>query len=442
MSIVTLVLSTVAGLLAFCLKPGQAFCVYALVLVGRPQTLDLAIGTIDFSSARIVLFAVVVNLCIRNPGLLIRFRPNILDFFILLFFFGQVISFLVTEPLMYVVENRAGYFVDAILPYFVARFIILSIKDLRSVFLTLILTSIPLSIGGIFESLTGRNVLGGLDPSATYMRHGLYRAQGTFDVHIGFGLFFAFLVPLCFSFIGKPKWRPWKSILLVGFPVIGMVSSMSSAPLFSFYVSCSIMVLFFFRKYWLPLLIAFLVAVHTIWFVTGIPIYQLLTLFAFSGQTAQYRIELYKEAFGGGMTGHWLFGWGDVNVYSSHDRFPWEYKDLVSVYIGHLARTGLFGLVPFILCNVTYYSRLAKGFRLATTFEHRWLIWCLLSSLIGWNIAMLTVAAVSQTLSLLLMMLAFCNNIPLMMTRREVITKVYQKVPVLPRVNELALPVK
>lgn len=201
MSIATLIISTIAGLLAFCLKPAHAFCVYALVLVGRPQMLDLAIGTIDFTSSRIVLFAVVVNLCLRNPNLLVRFRPNMLDFFVLLFYFGQVISFLVNEPLMHVVENRAGYFVDAILPYFVARSVILSTKDLRNVFLTFLFACIPLSLGGIFESVTGRNVLGGFDPSPINMRHGLYRAQGTFDVHIGFGLFFALYPPSAFHFL-------------------------------------------------------------------------------------------------------------------------------------------------------------------------------------------------------------------------------------------------
>ena len=142
--------------------------------------------------------------------------------------------------------------------------------------------------------------------------------------------------------------------------------------------------------------------------------YHVLSGFAFSAENAYYRIALMEEAFGGGMTGHWLFGYGYVGIGPGNfnDNFNWEHIDLVNIYICKLAQVGLFGLTPFIAINVLYYRRLCQAGLAARRKEDLWFVWCYASALVGWNIAMLTVSALSQLETLLGIFVAICNNMP------------------------------
>jgi len=49
------------------------------------------------------------------------------------------------------------------------------------------------------------------------------------------------------------------------------------------------------------------------------------------------------------------------------------------------------------MLNFLYYKSLARAFKRAKTNADRWLIWCFTAGLIGWNFAMMTVAAIAPS---------------------------------------------
>ena len=138
--------------------------------------------------------------------------------------------------------------------------------------------------------------------------------------------------------------------------------------------------------------------------------YDVLGRFAYSSRTARYRTELIKEAFSGGMSGHWIAGWGYIGLDSDDEKFPWVHKDMVNLYIAKLARVGLLGTLPYLILNILYYKRLYQASKLSSSQSDKWLIWCIAATLVGWNIAMLTVNAQFPVSGFLYMLIAITGN--------------------------------
>jgi len=191
---------------------------------------------------------------------------------------------------------------------------------------------------------------------------------------------------------------------------------MSSSPLFALVASVLFMASYRYRNYWPYLLIAFIALALLVELYSNRHFYHVFARFAFSTRTVYYRIDLIEEALTGGMTGHWLFGYGYIGVAASNDNtgFHWVHKDMVNIYIAHLARTGLVGLVPFMFLNVAYYARLRLAMVRSYDMADRWLIWCFAAGLVGWNVAMMTVNLLSQIQPLFYLVIAIACNAPLL----------------------------
>ena len=356
----TLIVAAVGSVLAIALSPIRALCAYLCVLLLHSQDLGVSLGVIDFSSARIVVFALTANVLLRAPHLVKAFRWNLLDTFVVLYFIGQLISLFNTEPFMVVLENRSGRLTDTVLPYFLCRAILRSKRDLIMVIKTLILVSLPLAFFGVVESARGWNYLQGL-PAA--YRDGHFRARGTFSVTISFGLFFAAVVPLCIGLWHQRVWSKGFLVFCVCCCMAGLISSWSSGPILAMYFAIMFLCCYPIRRMWPLLLVAGFAMIVLVDNLSNRRWYEVPTRFLLSSSTAYYRIGLYKEAFGGGMTDHWLFGWGLVaNVYSTYEEFPWEHRDMTSMYIKHLASYGLVGAIPSLCVLDFLLSSTAAGF--------------------------------------------------------------------------------
>jgi O-antigen ligase len=147
--------------------------------------------------------------------------------------------------------------------------------------------------------------------------------------------------------------------------------------------------------------------------------YVVPTRLAFNSATAYYRIGLYDEAFGGGMKGHWMFGYGYVGVGPGNDNtnFHWHYRDFTSIYIGRLVRHGLFGLLPFLVLPIIYYRYLYAAHQHAKRRRDKLLVYCFSAGLVGWSFGTLTVGFVAQTQTLFYMFMGIANNMPMMMEK-------------------------
>lgn len=425
MYILTLSLALIGSLLILKFDPIKGFIIYFIGLCWYPQPLVVSIGTVELSLSRILIFTVFANIFFRSK-LLREFKWNLMDTFIVLFVIGKLIAIIHNESLNIIIPREGGAFVDSILPYFAARIIITNREKLLIFIKSLIIVGIPLAIMGIYQSITGNNPFDffsqyygwGLE-GYTYsiVRHGFYRANLHFDISITFGLFLAGISILCFGLWYQHMWSHRSIIICFIVLFFGVLSSMSSAPYFSIAVSLMIFAIFPLRRYKSALLIFGLASIIFLEFYSDRHWYNVFDRFAYSGRTANYRIELIREAFGGGMTNHWITGYGYVGVGPGNDNtnFNWVHKDFVNIYIGKLAKFGLLGILPYLIINFLYYKRLYSAFSFTRNHADLWLIYCIISTLIGWNVAMLTVGSMGQVGGLLYMLIGICVNLPVFM---------------------------
>ena len=422
MQIVTLSLALIGSLLILVFGPLNGLIIYFIGLIWYPQPLIVSIGTVDFSLSRILILAVFSSIFFRSK-LLNEFKWNLMDTLVLVYALCRVIAVSQNEPIMTFIEREGGGFFGSILPYFAARFIITTKEKLLIFIKSLVIIGIPLSIIGIYQSITGNNPFdffaqyygwGLTGRTVSIMRHGLYRATVTFTVHITFGLFLAGIATLCLGLWYQQVWSRKSIIICFILLLFGVLSSMSSAPLFAIVISMSILASFRIRRYWPVILFCGLTFIIFLEFYSNRHWYNVFDRLAFSSRTAIYRIELIQEAFSGGMNGHWITGYGYVGLGPGNDNtnFNWVHKDFVNIYIGILVKYGLLSLFPFLCINFLYYKRLYVAGSGVRTNADLWLIWCIMSTLVGWNIAMMTVPAMDQVKTLLFMLIRICANLP------------------------------
>lgn len=426
MTIATFVVATLSLLVALRSKPVLALCVYCAGLLLYPQTLTIQIGTADFSVSRILILAVFATLA-RRPDVRKSFSWSWTDTFLFASYLLGFVALLYTFPAV-AVERHSGRFFDTMLPYFAARMIVTTDRDFVALVRGLSIIVVPLVILGIYEMVSGQNVMS--DVIAHYMpgydkpgadlplRLGLHRPAVTFTHPIAFGLVCALTAPLTLSLWNENGWPTRRVLALAAVSCLGVFASLSSGPVVSLLFSG-----FVFLAFLRPRLTAALVLAAVMCFVgyasyTHRTYINALASLTFQIDTAQYRIGVIREALEGGMTGHWWTGYGYVGFGPDADNthFLWQYKDTVNLYIQTLVRTGLLGLIPYLLANVSYYGRLLKAMRIAPTPGATWLVVCMLAAVIGWNAAMMTVGALSQNLQLLYLAIALSVNMPFIVT--------------------------
>ena len=203
-------------------RPLMGLLIYFAVLLWFPQYLSVKLGTIDFTSGRIVIMALYLKL-FTSTLLPKRLRWCWLDKLILIsmgmeMFAGAVTMF---SDLVGVLENRFGSAFDIVLPYFAARMILTSRENLVKFLKGLLLLACPLALVGGYQCLTGHNPVGFMRAYAGWgtayytdlghhMRFGLYRSEVTFSHYIMFGLFYA-MVGVWFAGLWHPMKRNRRS---------------------------------------------------------------------------------------------------------------------------------------------------------------------------------------------------------------------------------------
>ena len=164
----------------------------------------------------------------------------------------------------------------------------------------------PLAIVGFYQCITGDNPLGFLVKynawavSQGYIptsRLGFYRANVVFSHSIMYGLFFAMFGPVCAGVLKSVKKCKVIYWIAFGFMGIGIVSSMSSGPMFTALLSFSFIALYWWRKYWKPITLSIIVMCGTVEIISNRHFYDILGGFTLSPATAWYRSRLIDVAF-------------------------------------------------------------------------------------------------------------------------------------------------
>jgi len=129
--------------------------------------------------------------------------------------------------------------------------------------------------------------------------------------------------------------------------------------------------------------------------------------------SAWYRSKLLDVAlFEGGMSGHWITGYGfrDPNWGAKIDGRG--LSDVVNHYLVILCRYGLVGLVPFLAIIVAAIRRLVWVFAHNKFEPDRWLIWCLSGAMFGILGAMNTVMLFGAPRTIFYIMVGLCSLVP------------------------------
>ena len=243
-------------------------------------------------------------------------------------------------------------------------------------------------------------------------RMGLYRANSTFGVHIMFGMYFVIVSGLFVSLLGYLKKKRGRFFLCLCLLGLGVLSSMSTAPIMAYSLMGGLLALYRFRRNWKVFVAVFVAACLLVEVASNSHWYEVAARHTYSGVTAWYRIQLIRVALGGGMNGHWLTGFGLVDPGWGALIDGRGHTDVTNQYVLILITYGILGLGSFAGVLVATFAGLRKAFATARSGAERWLIWSLFSTMLGVLLAGLSVSLFSQTQVVFYIVLACCAMVP------------------------------
>lgn len=420
MESLTLCIALILSALVLFLPANLALVIYVTGLTWYPIYITAKLGALDFSIPRIVILAIFLKIAMdRNCRS--RFRWIKLDYLVIIAAVSAFVSNLFLVPLEEMLEFHAGLQFDTLLVYFMVRLLVFSRKMYLPFLKGLLIIASPMAVLGVYQCVSFVNPFGffkyyhawAVVEKFIQVRENFCRAELTFSHPIMFGMFFAMIGPWCLGlwhFI-KPYWRP---MLVLGMVLmfLGLVSSMSSGPQLAGVGAVLAFVLFPFRRYWKAYLGIFVLMMAAVELISNRHWYYVCSSYlAFNAQTAYGRCKLIEHALGGGMSGHWILGFGfeDPGWWAALQGSERKGTDITNHYIVLLVQYGLVGFIPFMVTVYEACKCLRKSFVAAVNDAERWLIWCLVASMTGILLSMLSVSMMGQMNNLFYMLLGLCG---------------------------------
>lgn len=411
----TLLIAAVGCLLVLWLRPVYGLAVYVILSMWYPYCVGtVSVGTIDFSVGRIVIIVLFAKIFL-NTDLATKFKVVWLDRLVVILFAAEVIAGLTTVEPMKLIEYRLGDFFDMALPYFTVRLIITTKEQYISLLKAIAWAVGILAVFSCYESLTGHNLLAlgrNLDIAKIRMKI-FHRAQATFRNCIYLGVFFGMTGAVCMGLVKSARKNALLYKILVGLMFLGCFSSMSSGGLLAMVGALLFIAFYRFRHYWKAAIIGVVLMCGVVEIISNRHFYDVIDRFTFSSGTAWYRARLFEVAFfEGGMSGHWLTGYGFEEPGWGLRIDGRDWTDMVNHYLLVLSRYGLIGFIPFCAVIIAAIKKLFEGFWQMRNDEDAWLIWCLAGGLLGVLLSFNSVSLFGQPMTMLFMMFGFCINVP------------------------------
>lgn len=431
MESITLAIAAAVSALVFVLSPVYGLIVYIASLAWYPSYLTITIGTVDFTLRRIVILAIFMNLFLRTslPG---RFKFMWLDKLVIIFFIAQIMSNIFGLSIVKLLENRAGVAFDTVLPYFAVRMIITNKKQYLTLLKGILIVASPLAIVGFYQCITGNNLVGFLieyhgwsdvrsEGYVALARKGFFRANVTFSISIMFGLFFAMFGPVCAGILGFERRHRKMYLIALCLMGIGVFASMSSGPMLAALLAVVFMTFYRYKRYWKIVTAVVVLMCGLVEIISNRHFYDVLGGYTLNPSGAWYRSKLIEVAlFEGGMSGHWLTGYG-YNVEPGWCRSidGREHTDVVNHYLLVLCRFGLVGFIPFIAMNIVAIRQLIITYKESVLRADKWLIWCLGAGLFGLAGAFMSIGLFGPPNSVYYMMIGLAGVIPVIIIEKE-----------------------
>lgn len=418
---ITFAITAIGCVLSFVLPKRWALLPLAASICWHPSVLLVPPPQLSMTAQRIIALA-LIGRCVLSADLRSTFKWRLIDTAVMFYFACVTGTLMLNAELGSAINNRAGFFLSAILPYFCARFLLIDRDAFFTFMKGFLWTAVPLAIMGQVEMHTAFSpwdrirdfgILGPLprktDGWRIFMGEMKARARGPFVQYIMFGWFFAILMALSTSlYFQKKKLLPW--IVAWGIMPLGIISSIASGPMMLAGSALGLTMLFPLRSLWkVGVGVAAVGFIAAIGYSNRSPM-QMIASFGFDPNSSWYRYKLVNFVLDqGGMKGHWFAGYGEI------PGFYGSLHDLCIHWVWLLVLHGIIGLVGFYGMITALGWELWKARKKAQSLADEYLLWTFMATLVGSLLAMLVVALFSEMYYIYHLMIGVMANAPLYM---------------------------
>ena len=414
----TLAVAVIGTILVLWLRPARAFAAYIAVLFLYPTYLVVGIGTLDIPASRIVVTVLLLR-CIANTQLRSRFKWRPLDTWVTIYMAVDIVIVCLTQPLMPILESRAGFLMDTWFAYMAARLCITDRAALIAALKWIGIVFVPVALLAALETFGVWKPYAGLEQycpwlaeeRVTDLRYDLARAKGAFGHPIMFGVSFAMFLPAVYWLRHqRGDWRILAYVLSVTV-AIGGLSSMSSGPWVALILVVLCLAMERYKKLVKPILIWCALSCVLVGIISNRPFYHVAVSYANPlGGAAWHRAKMvdcairdFDKWYLAGFRGQDP-GWGrDVGM---------RHTDLTNQYIGAGGRSGIWGLIAFCGMLVAATKTLVRLHNSSSEPIIQSWAWALGSTLVAMMISFMGILVFSQANTLFYCFLGMIGSSP------------------------------
>lgn len=375
---------------------------------------------LNFTMIRILLLFGWARLILRSELKSITF--NKLDRVIVIWTIVSIVAYTLLWQDFDAFKNRLGFAYNALGFYFLFRFLLRDLDEIRKALRIYAILIVPLAVFMIVEKMTGRDpfaVFGGVPP-ITYIRDGALRCEGPFAHPILAGTFGATLLPLFVGLWWQGKGRLVTALAIISSAVI-TVTSASSGPILTFALGILALVLWPLRLQMRTVrwgivsgLVAFqLVMKAPVWFI-------LAKVDVVAGSTGYHRAYLIDRAIAN-LSDWWLIGTKSTSAWASANDHLF---DVTNAYILDGANGGLLTMFLFIAIIAFSFKAIGRTVRIGDGHEAEKdvrFIWAMGAALFAHAVTFISVSYFDQNFInwyLLLAMISTCAGPSLLVSRQ------------------------
>jgi hypothetical protein len=361
----------------------------------------------NFTMIRILTLAGWIRLIVR--GEIRSLRLNAIDKVIVVWTLSGIVLHTLLWQTAQEFVNRLGHSYDVIGLYFLYRYLVHGMEDIKRLFRMVAVLIVPLGAAMLAEKLTGRNVFavfGGV-MEFTRIRDGSLRCQGPFAHPILAGTFGATLLPWFVALWYQGKKNHAIAGLAIASALIITLTSASSGPALAA-LSGIVALLAWHRRQWLRTVrwaIAIgLVAAHL---VMKSPVWYLMArVDVFGGSTGWHRAWLIDTAVKH-FSEWWLLGIKNSGVWDP------MLADVTNQYLVEGFDGGVVQMMLFILIIVLCFRAVGTAVRNTAgiePFSSRFCIWALGASLFAHVLGFLSISYFDQNAVMFNLLLAMIST--------------------------------
>ena len=346
----------------------------------------LLVGGLHFMMARILVLAGLLRRAITKesgPGVVPVAESKSVDHAYTLCAVCLLVAFSLQWRETQAFIKAMASFIDALGGYFVLRFFIRDLDDVRRTIRVFAHLSVILAVCMMIEQVAHLNVFGllGGTPVVPAMREGDVRSAGPFEEYITAGVFGATLVPLFVWLWGDGKNKAAAAWGMMGATIISVTSNSSTT-----LMGLNAVVVGF--LFW-PLrnqmriirwaLVFTLVSLHL---VMKAPVWALIARVDLTGSSSSFHRYALIDNCIRHFSDWWLWG------YKNYNDWGWDMWDLSNQYVTYALTGGLFTLAAFVALIVRGFRALGTARRLVQgDRKKQWLLWCFSTALFSHVIA-------------------------------------------------------